>query len=113
MQRYRLEVEGIAEYLNMLEDAQNQAGRAGQTISNKTLLLFMTTVMLTTEIFPGTSDDWEYRAESDKTWESWKEAYKKAHVKARIKAQANEGTVKFGAANLDAQLETTQNVHKI
>ena len=38
---------------------------------------------------------------------------KKAHAKACIKAQANEGTVKFGAANSAAHLETTQNVEKI
>ena len=68
--------------------------------------------MLTTERFPRTNDDWEDRAESDKTWENWKEAYKKAHAKSRIKAQANEGTVKFGAANSAAQLETIQNVEK-
>ena len=30
--------------------------------------------------------------------------------KAHIKAQANKGTVKFGAANSAAHLETTQNV---
>ena len=60
--------------------------------------------MLTTNIFPRTNDDWEDRAESDKTWGKWKEAYKKAHTKARIKAQANEGTFKFGAENPAAQL---------
>ena len=66
--------------------------------------------MITTERFPCTNDDWEDRAESEKTWENWKEVYKKAHAKARIKAQANEGTVKFGAANSATHLETTQNV---
>ena len=30
MQRYHLEVEGIPEYINMIEDAQRQAGRAGR-----------------------------------------------------------------------------------
>ena len=43
-------------------------------------------------------------------WANWKAAYKKAHAKARIKAQANEVSVKFGAANSAAQIETTQNV---
>ena len=33
MQRYHPEVEGIPNYINMLEDAQRQAGRAGQTIA--------------------------------------------------------------------------------
>ena len=68
--------------------------------------------MLATGRFPRTNNDWEDRAESDKTWENWKEAYKKAHAKARIKAKANEGTVKFGAANSAAHLETMQNVEK-
>ena len=51
MQRYHLEVEGIPEYINMLEDAQRQAGRAGRTMSDETLLLFASTEMLT--IGPG------------------------------------------------------------
>ena len=67
MQRYQLEVKGITEYINMLEDAHKQAGRAGQTIDNETLLLFAMTSMLTTKRFPRTNDDWEDRAESDKT----------------------------------------------
>ena len=52
MQRYHLEVEGILEYINMLKDAQKQAGQAGLKIANKTLLLFSKTAMLTTERFP-------------------------------------------------------------
>ena len=110
MQRYHLEVEGIPQYINMLEDAQKQAGQASQTIVDKTLLQFASTVMLTTERFPRTNDDWEDRAEAEKTWAKWKAAYKKAHAKARIKAQANEGSVKFGAANAAARVEKTYEV---
>ena len=110
IQRYHLKVEGIPEYINMLEDAQKQAGRAGRTISNETFLLFATTAMLTTKRFMRANEDCEDRAESNKTWKNWKESYKKAHTKARIKAQANKGTVKFGAANSAAHQETTQNV---
>ena len=61
-QRYHLEVEGIPKYINMLKDAQRQAGRAGRTIFNETLLLFATTAMLTTERVPRANDDWEERA---------------------------------------------------
>ena len=71
MQRYHLEVEGIPEYINMLKDAQKQAG---QTITNKKLLIFASTTMLTTERFPRNNDDWEDRAESNKTWADWKAA---------------------------------------
>ena len=94
-----MEVKGIPEYINMLEDAQRQAGRAGHTISYETLLLFASTAMLTSERFLRANDDWEDRAKLDNTWAAWKLAYKQAHAKARVKAQAHEGSTKFGAAN--------------
>ena len=59
MQCYHLKVEGIPKYINMLEDAQWQAGRAGRTIANETLLLFPSTAMLTSERFLLANDDWE------------------------------------------------------
>ena len=67
MQRYHLEVEGIPEYINIIEDAQRQADQAGQTIADKTLLLFATTAVFTIELFPCANDDWEERAEWEKT----------------------------------------------
>ena len=105
MQRYHLEVEGIPEYINMLEDAQRQAGRAGRAISNDTLLLFASMAMLTSERFPRANDAWEDRAEPDKTWAACKLAYKQAHAKARVKAQAHGGNTKFGATNSSARPE--------
>ena len=71
MQRYHLVVEGIPEYINMLEDAQREAGRAGRAISNETLLLFASTAMLTSERSPRANDAWEDREEVDKSWEAW------------------------------------------
>ena len=99
MQRYHLEVKGIPEYINMLEDAQRQAGWAGRTISDETLLLFSSTAILTSERFPRANNDWEDQAELDKTWAAWKLAYKQAHAMVRVKAQAHEGSTNFGAAN--------------
>ena len=66
---------------------------------DKTLLLFASTEMLTSKRFPPANDDWEDRTERDKPWANWKTSYKQAHAKARVKAQANDGSVKFGAAN--------------
>ena len=86
IQRYHLKVEGIPEYINILEDAQRQASRARQTIADKTLLLFASTEILTSERFPRANDDWEERAERDKTWVQWKTAYKMSHTQARFKA---------------------------
>ena len=59
MQRYHLEVEGIPEYINMLEDSQRQAGQAGKMIANKTLLLFASMSVLTSDCFLCANDDWE------------------------------------------------------
>ena len=106
MQSYHLEVEGIPEYINMLEDAQRQARRAERTIADETLLLFASTAMLTSERFPRANEDWEERAERNKTWSKWKTSYKRTHAKARVKAQANYGSIKFGAANSAARQET-------
>ena len=105
MQRYHLEVEGIPEYINMLEDAQRQAGRVGHAISDNTLLLFASTAMLTSERFPWANDAWEDREDPDKTWVAWKLAYKQAHAKARVKAQAHGNNTKFGTANSAAHPE--------
>ena len=96
----------------MLKETQKQAGQAGKKIANKILILFAMTAMLTTERFSRTNNDWEYCAESAKTWENWKEAYKKAHAKTRTRAQASKGAVKFGVASSATHEETTQNVEK-
>ena len=72
MQRYYLKVEGIPEYINMLKDAQKQAGRDGRTIADETLLFFATTAILTTERYLRTNDDWEDLSEANKTLADWK-----------------------------------------
>ena len=68
MQQYNLEVKGISEYINMLEDAQRQAVLTGRTIADETLLLFASTAMLSSKRFPRANDDWEDRAVREKTW---------------------------------------------
>ena len=72
MQRYHLEVEGIPEYINMLEDAQNKLGRSGRTIADETLLLFSSTAILAALRYPRSNNDWEDRYEDEKTWANWK-----------------------------------------
>ena len=81
MQRYHLKVKGIPEYINMLKDAQRKSGRAGRTIADETLLLFARNAMLKNERFLCANDNWEERAERDKTWYQWKTAYKRSHAK--------------------------------
>ena len=96
----------------MLEDTQKQAGRAGRTIADETLLIFASTVILTTERFPRTNNDWEDCAEAEKTWAEWKAAHKRAHAKARVKVQATEGFDKFGAANRAARIQNESELER-
>ena len=86
MQRYHIEVKGIHEYINMLEDAQSQYSWAGQTIADETLILFASMAMLTSEWFTRANNNWEERVERYKTWAQWKATYKKDHAQARVKA---------------------------
>ena len=110
MHHYHIKIEGIPEYINMLEDAQKQAGRARRIIAGKTLLLFASTAMLTTESYLKTNDDRGGRSEEDKSWADWKTAYKRAHAKARVKAQDLEGSDKFGTVNEAKRVLTTSTV---
>ena len=112
MQRYHIEVEGNLKYINMLKDAQKQAGRDGRTIDDKNIILFANNAMVKTERYSITNDDWKYQAEANKTCADWKTVYKKAHAKARVKAQATEGSDKFGAANATARVHNTSEERK-
>ena len=110
MQHYHLEVERIPKYINMLEDAQKQAGRSGRTISDETLLLFVSTAMLTTEQYPRINNDWEDQAKEQNIWDDWKTSYKRAHSKARVKEESAEGLDKLGAANGAERILKTREV---
>ena len=52
IQTYHEDMEGIPAYINKLEDAQKQSNRAGNPITDPTLLLFAANAMLRTDRFP-------------------------------------------------------------
>ena len=59
MQRYHLEIELIPEYINKLEDLQAKSKWANNPITNVTLVIIATNVMIVTEQFSRTSKDWD------------------------------------------------------
>ena len=59
MQRYHLEIELIPEYINKLEDLQAKSKWANNPITNVTLVIIATNVMIVTEQFSCTSKDWD------------------------------------------------------
>ena len=60
MQEYHMESEGILEYINALEAAQNKSkrGTGNNPITDETLLLIATNRMLKTGTQPLTTDKW-------------------------------------------------------
>ncbi len=101
MQQYHLKYEGVPEYINALEDAQDLWSRADKTnpITDGTLVLYASTAFLANQRFPRTNERWEELPKSCKTWAKWKEIYKDAHAKAKVITKAQHGQDQFGAAN--------------
>ena len=52
MQLFHIEVERIPEYINALEDAQKASKRAGNTVTNYTMVIIATDAMLVNVTFP-------------------------------------------------------------
>ena len=69
MQTYYEDIEGIPNYINKLEDAQKQSNRAGNPITDPTLLLFTANAMLRTDRFPWANEIWEELPISDRNWD--------------------------------------------
>ena len=92
--------ETIAQYILALEDAQKQAERAEQPITNAYLAMIATKAMLGSQRFPTADDAWEDLDKADRTWAKWKEVYKKADRKAKVRHKATDGQDQFGGAAL-------------
>ena len=78
MQHYHLDIEGIPEYTNALEDTQKRSKWAGNTITSATLLLIATNAMLSTERFSCSEKIWEELRKDRNYWYAWKNVYKTA-----------------------------------
>ena len=88
MQMYHEDMEGIPEYINKLEDAQKQSTRAGNLVTDPTLLLFAANAMLRTNRFPWANKIWEELTGADRTWKRWKAIYRKADMAGKFKKTA-------------------------
>ena len=68
MQHYHIDSEGFPEYINEIEDAQEKAERANNPINATTLIIIATKMMISTEKFPQSNEDWEELDVSQRTW---------------------------------------------
>ena len=102
MQVMHTEHDSIAQYIRALEEAQQQATRAGTPITDATLVMISTKGMLATQRFPTKNEKWEELGRSAQTWVKWKDLYKKPEKQAKVKRQATGRQDQFGGAVLGA-----------
>ena len=89
------EHDSIAQYIRALEEAQQQAARAGMPITDTTLVTIAMKAILATRQLPTTNEKWEELGRSAQMWCKWKDLYKKADKQSRLKRQAADGQDQF------------------
>jgi hypothetical protein len=91
MHQYYVQVDGIPQYIIMLEDAQKKATRAGMPIANIKLVMMALAAVLAAQHFPRKVDDWEGLPLSSCTWAAWKTVFCLAHLKRQHQILASGG----------------------
>jgi hypothetical protein len=81
MHGYYAQADGIPMYINMLEDAQKKAKRAGMPIAKVALVMMASATVLAAQHFPREVDDWEGLPSPARTWLAWKTAFRLVHLK--------------------------------
>ena len=99
IQEYHTDSEGILEYINTLETAQNKSkrGTGNNPITDANLLLIATNAMLKTGARPQTTDKWEDLDAFAQTWDAWKMAYNTSDMKERARRLAMGKNAAHGA----------------
>jgi hypothetical protein len=91
MHQYYVQVDGIPQYIIMMEDAQKNAKRVGMPIANVELVMMASAAVLAAQHYPREVDDWEGLTPSVRTWAAWKIAFHLAHIKRQCQLQALGG----------------------
>jgi len=80
MMGFYAEAEGIPHYINMLEEAQAQADRAGLPISDDVLVATANRAMLASNDYPDETKAWNKLAPTSRTWALWKPTYHEVYT---------------------------------
>ncbi len=99
MHNYYTQADGIPQYINMLEDAQKKATRAGMPIADVELVMMASAAILAAQHFPHKVNDWEGLPSASCTWMAWKTALRLVHVKRQQQILALGGGEPLGRAH--------------
>ncbi len=91
MMQYYMQVDGIPQFIVMMEDAQKRAKRAGMLIADIKLVMMASAAVLAAQHFPREVDNWECLPAGSCTWQAWKVAFCLAHLKRQRQLQALGG----------------------
>jgi hypothetical protein len=81
MHNYYTQPDGIPQYINVLEDAQKKATRAGMPIANVELVMMASVAVLAAQHFPRKVNNWEGLPSASCMWTAWKMAFCLAHMR--------------------------------
>jgi hypothetical protein len=81
MRRYYVQVDGIPQYIIMLEEAQKKAKRAGMPIADIKLIMMASVAIFAAQHFPRKVDIWEGLPANSRLRAAWKMAFRLAHLK--------------------------------
>ena len=97
MIQYYVQVEGIPQFIVMMEDAQKKVKQAGMPIANVKLVMMASAAVLAARHFPRKVTDWEGRPVID--WRAWKVEFRQAHNRRQRQLQASGGGEPLGGAH--------------
>ena len=101
MRTLHLEVQGIPEYINALEDAQKRSKRADKdnAINDHFLVVIASAAMMSSQRLPRANWKWEDLSQDERTWAKWKTLYKEEDSKEKVCILATGGQDQFGAVH--------------
>jgi hypothetical protein len=91
MMQYYVQVDGIPQFIVMMEDAQKKAKRAGMPIVDVELVMMASAAVLAAQHFPHKVDDWEGLPAVDRTLRAWKVSFRLTHLKRQCQLPASGG----------------------
>ncbi len=99
MHTYYVQVDGIPQYINMLEDAQKKAKQAGMPITNTKHVMMTLAAVLMAQHFHCEVDNWEGLPSTSCIWKAWKQSFCLAHLKQQCKILASGVGEPLGGAH--------------
>jgi hypothetical protein len=99
MTQYYVQMDGIPQFIVMMEDAQKKAKWAGMPIADVKLVIMALAAVLVVQHFPQEVNDWKGLTAIDHMWRAWKVTFHLAHLKCQRQLQVSVVGGPLGSAH--------------